>query len=157
MHAAGKTSATAAAAAAAAAHRQQEDAQEFLSFLLDSAHQELLALKARVSGALTGDGADGTEGADGAKGDSAEASGDAEEWLTAGRSKRRGKAAVTRGTTNLQVRHCCLPPWSAIQLCQVAACGRLQLMANVSVLLFLCCYIDSTAIVLILHIRQQKH
>ena len=100
MHAAGTTSVTAAAAAAAAANRQQEDAQEFLSFLLDSAHQELLALKARVSGALTGDGADG---ADGAKGDNAEASGDAEEWLTAGRSKRRGKAAVTRGTTNLQV------------------------------------------------------
>ena len=152
MHAAGKTSATAAAAAAAAAHRQQEDAQEFLSFLLDSAHQELLALKARVSGALTRNGADGT---DGAKGDSAEASGDGEEWLTAGRSKRRGKAAVTRGTTNLQVRHCGLPPWSTTQRCQVTACGRLQLMGTVSVLLFLCCYIDSTAIVLILHIRQQ--
>ena len=108
MHAAGKTSATAAAAAAAAANRQQEDAQEFLSFLLDSAHQELLALKARVSGAPAGNGADG------AKAENAEASGDAEEWLTAGRSKRRGKAAVTRGTTNLQVRHCSLPPQSMI-------------------------------------------
>lgn len=36
---------TAAAAAAAAATRQQEDAQEFLGFLLDSAHQELLRLR----------------------------------------------------------------------------------------------------------------
>jgi ABC-type Fe3+ transport system substrate-binding protein len=95
----------AAAAAAVAANRQQEDAQEFLSFLLDSAHQELLALKARVSSAPTGNGAAGCDGANGAKADNAEASGDVEEWLTAGRSKRRGKAAVTRGTTNLQVRH----------------------------------------------------
>lgn len=114
MHAAGKTSATAAAAAAAAANRQQEDAQEFLSFLLDSAHQELLALKAHVSGAPAGNGANGTEGANGADGENAEASGDAEEWLMAGRSRRRGKAAVTRGTTNLQVRRCSLPPRSMI-------------------------------------------
>ncbi len=42
--AAGKAT-TAAAAAAAAATRQQEDAQEFLGFLLDSAHQELLRLR----------------------------------------------------------------------------------------------------------------
>ena len=80
-----------AAAAAAAANRQQEDAQEFLSFLLDSAHQELLRLKARIS-AAPGDAADGAEKPD---------EGDGEEWLTAGRSKKR--KAVTRGTTSLQV------------------------------------------------------
>lgn len=44
--------ATAAAAAAAAATRQQEDAQEFLNFLLDSTHQELLRLRALHAGSL---------------------------------------------------------------------------------------------------------
>lgn len=85
----------AAAAAAAAANRQQEDAQEFLSFLLDSAHQELLRLKARVSGAPSA-AANGAEAPD---------EGNGEEWLTAGRSKKQ--KAVTRGTTSLQVRLLC--------------------------------------------------
>lgn len=90
----GKTSRSTAAAAAAAANRQQEDAQEFLSFLLDSAHQELLRLKARISATPAAD----ASGADGA---GAQDEGDNDEWLTAGRSKKR--KAVTRGTTSLQV------------------------------------------------------
>ncbi|BDA47004.1 probable ubiquitin carboxyl-terminal hydrolase 10 at C-terminar half [Coccomyxa sp. Obi] len=82
---------TAAAAAAAAATRQQEDAQEFLGFLLDSAHQELLRLRALHAHSLSdsGEQAKGTEGG-----------GDDEEWLMAGRSKK--KKAVTRGTTSIQ-------------------------------------------------------
>ena len=92
MAIAGKTSVSTAAAAAAAANRQQEDAQEFLSFLLDSAHQELLRLKARIS-AAPGAATNGTE--------KPEEEGDGEEWLTAGRSKKR--KSVTRGTTSLQV------------------------------------------------------
>ncbi|KAK9918617.1 hypothetical protein WJX75_005398 [Coccomyxa subellipsoidea] len=82
---------TAAAAAAAAATRQQEDAQEFLNFLLDSAHQELLHLRLLHAASLSNpdEEAEGAEGGD-----------DNEEWLTAGRSKK--KKAVTRGTTSIQ-------------------------------------------------------
>jgi hypothetical protein len=46
------TAAAAAAAATAAATREQEDAQEFLNFLLDSAHQELLRLRSLHESAL---------------------------------------------------------------------------------------------------------
>ena len=109
---AGKTSVSMAAAAAAAANRQQEDAQEFLSFLLDSAHQELLRLKARVSGAPDA-AANGAEEAD---------EGDGEEWLTAGRSKKR--TAVTRGTTSLQVSLIISDTPLVCRWCRVTSQGR---------------------------------
>ena len=102
-----------AAAAAAASQRQQEDAQEFLSFLLDSAHQELLRLRAAHAAQLGGSADPSSAGSgNGASVPVAEGSGSAgaaaeggngdEEWLMAGRSKK--KKAVTRGSTSLQAR-----------------------------------------------------
>ncbi|KAK9840619.1 hypothetical protein WJX81_004670 [Elliptochloris bilobata] len=77
------------AAAAVAARREQEDAADFLHFLLDQVHEELLQLSKAHAEQL--DAAAGEPGEDAAGAD--------DQWLVAGRKKKK---AVMRGSTFMQ-------------------------------------------------------
>lgn len=94
---------------------EQEDAQEFLQFLVDAAHEELIKLRSELPAAEESAAAaaaapatgppDATSSSQAATDDSQQQQGDAaadddEEWATVGRGKKN-KAAVTRGREDL--------------------------------------------------------
>lgn len=89
-------------------HQEQQDAQEFLHFLLDHAHEELLAL--RKEALLASSGSNASQGAASSSAGSAStgaaaasaagaaadgAAGGEEEWAQVGKGKKN-RAAVTR-------------------------------------------------------------
>lgn len=109
-------SAAAAAAVVTGLQLEQEDAQEFLQFLVDAAHEELIKLRSELpaaaesaaepAAAASSGPPDATSSSQAAtdepqqqqQGDAA--GDDDEEWATVGRGKKN-KAAVTRGREDL--------------------------------------------------------
>lgn len=77
--------------------QEQEDAQEFLQFLVDAAHEELVKLRSKIPAAGQGGSSSSSSGA---AGEAAEqpADDDGEEWFSV---TKKNKAAVTRGREDL--------------------------------------------------------
>lgn len=87
---------------------EQEDAQEFLQFLVDAAHEELIKLRSELPAPTDPAAANPTDATSSSRPAADEqqqqqddaAEDDDEEWATVGRGKKN-KAAVTRGREDL--------------------------------------------------------